>query len=191
MNQKMLESTLTIVSLVVTLFTAQSSFAIRNDLDKGSPQNRVILYEDMTPAGIQKTIREEIAKFCNPNTGLCRIFGIEQIIKPSWEFTASAGTGPQSEGQNVYYINGSPTQSSTSAGSSGVFNVGIKYKGQRECVTNVMVDVATYRMWKSYAYGNIRPDGTTPREMTDSELQAMMFFGRLIDKVSNCSNGNN
>ena len=46
-------------------------------LDHGSPEASSISYRDMTPAGIQKIIRQEIKQHCNEE-GLCKIYGVKR-----------------------------------------------------------------------------------------------------------------
>ncbi|MFN8845454.1 MAG: hypothetical protein ACK5V3_15185 [Bdellovibrionales bacterium] len=153
-------------------------------LNGASPESSSISYRDMSPAGVQRIIRQEIKQHCDEN-GLCKIYGVQTKTDTHWELSFSAGEGQQGSGQNVYYIGG--TVNSTA--NSRYVGATLTIKGPMTCTTTVMVDPSVYRLIKSYMYSNVRSDGRVARDFTEAEKTVLMFYGKIIEKVATCQNG--
>lgn len=153
------------------------------NLDHGSPEAQSISYKDMTPAGIQKVIRQEIKQHCNED-GLCKIYGVKTETDTHWELSFSAGEGQQGGGQNVNYYGDTVINTSNPKYVGATLTI----KGPTTCTTTVMVDPSVYRLIKSYMYNNVRNDGRLARDFTEAEKTVLMFYGKVIEKISTCQN---
>lgn len=168
------------LATLAILLSTQATFA--HDLDEGSAE-MAAKYEDMSPAGIQKLIREEIQSICED--GLCRIYGVETKTNARWDLSFFAGEGTQnaSNGQNVYYIGTSPTNNNDNR----YVGMQLTVHGPVTCQTTVKVDPSVFRLVKSFMYNTVKEDGRVPRDLTDAEKTVMMFYGKIIDKAAACT----
>jgi hypothetical protein len=176
----------TVLLSLMHLLCTQVSFA--NEFRRGNRE-----FEDpkrpptLNDPEIQKRIMDEMDIFCDRD-GLCRISGIS---KSGGSFTVSLNVGfgnQQNSGStgSVVIVDGAGQQRQNEPSINAGITITYKHVS---CESHILVIPPVYRWLATNFYQLVRPDGTTPRELTGSQNVAILFKSTILQRVNDCAGG--